>query len=314
MPSSYTGWQNVSGGHRRSRSTKLYVCIIRPLECVRVVVNLSLQVTWDRTLPVTVRCAGRVHIRPRIRGRRAGIQTSRTDTQVNILIWARIVLLKVCLEFVQVALVLLVVHVIFPLQMIHKRLYSVQHFFRCYAIAITLDDVADLLQVVMLVHVRERNESMTMRGCFALILGSECHAGCKSRIASHGFHIGSHAILASNCYVVLIARVRAVDVTVRTSHTHSDTKYSRKNRVHEEQVVIAAGQGVLGIARLAIEDIRQGNFADRLLPVRIINNGILRKYGRLVCSAMFGPASDRHKRCLHIPCYVLILCATKKLA
>ena len=154
---------------------------------------------------------------------------------------------------------------------------------------------------------------MTMRCCFALILGSERHAGCKPRIASHGFHIGPHAILARNCYVVLIARVRAVDVAVRTPHAHSDTKYSRKNSVHEEEVVVAAGQGVLGIARLAIEDIRQGNFADRLLSVRIVNNGILRKYGRLVCSAMFCPVSDRHKQCFHIPRYVFNFVCHQKL-
>ena len=74
---------------------------------------------------------------------------------MNIFIWARVVLVKVCLEFPQVALVLLVVHVVFPLQMIHESLHSVQHFFGCYAIVITFDDAADLLQVVMLLHVRE---------------------------------------------------------------------------------------------------------------------------------------------------------------
>ena len=106
---------NVSGGIRRSRSNELYVGLKRPLKCVGVVLYLGLLILWLRASFNSIRCTGRTFTGPRVRRRRTRIETSRPHTQMNVLIWPRIVRLEVGLELFHIVLVLLVVYVILSL-------------------------------------------------------------------------------------------------------------------------------------------------------------------------------------------------------
>ena len=57
--------------------------------------------------------------------------------------------------------------------------------------------------------------------------------------------------------------------------------------------MVAARQRILRVPRLAIENVRQGYLARRLLPAGVVHHGVLREDGRRMWSAMSLPDRDR---------------------